>query len=234
MRQSKKLVCGVAAAILVSGIGLSIKQANAQDETVEEHLHVHRLKSGETSPYDAFAYSNRVPGAPEEGQSATEFAGNIIFSRLTNIEGRIQLKVVEGFRKPEYLGYKSFLRAWPETEGTAVGACVVCHTPPSFSGKAATFVVDESGEAKTAPGLRNLKKTDAELKAIVEKKLQMAEKARAGGTKIDESYTYMSLTEADVDNLVAFLQGLNEVPEDHFRKLIVDATILDTSDMGFN
>lgn len=233
MHRSAKLVCGCAVAILVAGVVMSVKQAYAQEPTVEEELHIHRLKSGATSPYDAFAYSNRIAGAPEPAQKPVEFSGNIIFSRLTNIEGRIQLKVVDGFGRPEYLGYKSFLRAWPETEGTAVGACVVCHTPPSFS-STATFVVDESGQAKAAPGLRNLKKSDAELKAIIEKKVEMAEKARAGGTKIDEAYTFISLTETDVDNLVAFLQGLNEVPEDHFRQLIVDATILDTSDMGFN
>jgi hypothetical protein len=233
MRLYAKLLSSCAVASFVAGVGLSMRSSHAQEPTVEEELHVHRLKSGSTSPYDAFAYSNRVAGAPEDGQTPVEYAGNIIFSRLANIEGRIQLKVVKGFDRAEYLGYKSFLRAWPESEGIAVGNCVVCHIPPTFS-NSATYVVDESGEAKAAPTLRNLKKTDAELKAILEKKVEMANKARAGGTKIDEAYALIQLTDADVDNLVKFLQSLNEVPEDHFRQLIVEATILDTSDMGFN
>lgn len=231
MRRSAKLVSGCAVAIFAAGAVLSVKHVYAQEETAEEHLHVHRLKSGETSPYDAFAYSNRVAGAPEVGQTPVEYAGNIIFSRLSNIEGRIQLKVVDGFQRPEYLGYKSFLRAWPESEGVAVGNCVVCHTPPTF-GNTATYVVDESGQAKPAPSIRNLKKTDEELKTILQKKVEMAAKARGGDTKIDAAYQLVQLSDEDVNNLVAFLQGLKEVPEDHFRQLIVDATILDTSDMN--
>jgi hypothetical protein len=233
MRRSAKLVCVCAVAVLVAGVTTSVKQAYAQDKSVEEELHVHRLKSGQTSPYDAFAYSNRVAGAPDEGQNPVEYAGNIIFSRLSNIEGRIQLKVVEGFQKPEYLGYKSFLRAWPESEGVAVGNCVVCHTPPTFA-NSQSYVVDESGQAKATSSLRDLTKTDAELRAIVQKKVEMAGKVRAGDSKIVAAYELIQLSVEDINNMVAFLKSLNKVPEDDFRKLIVEATILDTSDMGFN
>jgi len=221
MKRSWKLASGCAAALFAASAMWSMQQVNAQDKSVEEELHVHRLKSGETSAYDAFAYLNRVATAPTESETPVQFAGNVIYSRLSNMEGRIQLKVPAGFAMPEYLGYKSFLRAWEE-EGQAVGNCVVCHTPPKFQGT----------DAKPAPSLRNLKKSDEELKKIIQQKVAMGEKARGGDTKVDEAYKLVSLTEADIDNMVKFLQSLNELPHDEFRQVIVDATILDTSGMN--
>jgi hypothetical protein len=229
MRASMKVVTTLAVTVSVVGI-LSLKSVQAQEPSVEEELHIHRLHTTTFSPYDAFTYLNRIPTAPDEGQSPAEFAGNVIFSRLSNMEGRIQIKEMEGFHRPAYLGYKSFLRAWPDEKGVAVGNCVVCHTPPNFT-SGAKYIVDESGQPKAAPSLRNLKKTDAELKAIIQKKVQMAERARAGETSLDEAYKLIQLNETDVDNLVAFLKSLDEVPEDHFRQIIVESTILDTSDL---
>lgn len=206
--------------LAVAGLCVPLQVSQAQDESVEEELGVHRLKSGETSPYDAFLYSNRIAGGPNEGETPVDFAGNVIFSRLSNIEGRIQLKIVEGFQRPAYLGYKTFLRAWPEVEGVAVGNCVVCHTPSAFA-----------DESKEVPSLRNLKKSDAELESIVREKLKMAEKARAGDAAIDEAYEIIVMEDEDVKNMVAFLQSLNEISGDEFRERIVNAEILDTSDL---
>lgn len=221
MKRPVAIASACAAAILGASMLWSTQQSYAQDKSVEEELHVHRLKLGETSAYDAFAYLNRVSTAPTKDETPVQYGGNIIFSRLANTEGRIQLKVVKGFDMPEYLGYKSFLRAWEETEGTAVGACVVCHTPASFGGT----------EAKPAPSLRNLKQSKEELKKIIQQKVEMATKARAGDAQIDEAYKLVVLDEKDIDNLVAFLQTLKELPHDEFRQIIVDATILDTSKM---
>jgi len=221
MKRPVAIASACALAILGVGTLWSTQQSFAQDKSVEEELHVHRLKSGETSAYDAFAYLNRVSAAPTKDETAVQYAGNVLFSRLANTEGRIQLKVVKGFDMPEYLGYKSFLRAWEETEGTAVGSCVVCHTPAKFGGT----------DAKPAPSLRNLKKSNEELKKIIQQKVALAEKAKAGDTKIDEAYKLLILSDKDVDNMVAFLQTLNELPHDEFRQIIVDATILDTSKM---
>ena len=216
------IMCGCAVAMAVASTMWLTSRIHAQEPTVEEELHVHRLKSGETAAYDAFAYLNRVPLAPTEGETVVEYAGNVIFSRLANIEGRIQLKVVKGFDMPEYLGYKSYLRAWPDEEGVAVGNCVVCHTPPKFGGT----------DAKPAPSLRNLKKSDEVLKQIIQGKIEMAKKAQAGDTKVDEAYKLVVLSDKDVDNMVAFLKSLQELPHDKFRQIIVEATILDTSKMN--
>lgn len=220
MRRSIKFASGCAAALLAAGTLWSMQRVQAQDKSVEEELHVHRLKLGETSAYDAFTYLDRVPTAPTKDETPVQYAGNVIYSRLSNMEGRIQIKVPKGFGMPEYLGYKSFLRSWEE-EGVGVGGCVVCHTPAKFEGTA----------EKPAPSLRNLKKSNEELKKIIQGKVAMAEKARAGDTKVDEAYKVLQLTDAEVDNLVAFLQSLTELPHDEFRQIIIDATILDTSKM---
>lgn len=221
MKRSMTVASACAATVVAVGTLWSMQGIQAQEKSVEEELHVHRLKSGETAAYDAFAYLNRVSTAPTKDETPVQYAGNVIYSRLSNMEGRIQLKVPAGFAMPEYLGYKSFLRSWEE-EGQAVGNCVVCHTPPKFQGT----------DAKPAPSLRNLKKSDEELKKIIQAKVALGEKARGGDASVDEAYKLVSLTEADVDNLVKFLQTLNELSHDDFRKVIVDATILDTSEMN--
>ncbi len=217
------------ASILAMVVLFSAGNILAQEPSAEEELHVHRLKSSTTAPYDAFTYLNRVATAPGEDEPPAEFAGIVLYSRLPNVEGRMQLKVVEGFDRAAYLGYKSFMRAWPEP-GNAVGNCVVCHTPATF-GNDAKFVVDESGEAKVVPSLRNTQKSAEELKTIIQQKVATANRARADEIEVDESYKMIELTADDVDNLVAFVQSLVEVPEADFRDLIVNATILDTSDM---
>ncbi len=223
MKRLAAIASACAATILGVGIMWSTQQTYAQEkQSVEEELHIHRLKNGMTSPYDAFTYLNRVPIGPTTGESPEQYGGNVIFSRLSNMEGRIQLKDVKGFGMPEYLGYKDFLRAWPDEEGIAVGNCVVCHTPNSFGGT----------DAKPAPALRNTKKTAEELKAIVKQKVEMAAKAKAGDTKVDPAYKLVTLTDADVDNIVAFLLSLKELPHDEFRQIIVEAGILDTSKMS--
>ena len=47
--------------------------------------------------------------------------------------------------------------------------------------------------------------------------------------EIDDAYAVMSLDEEDVAGLVAFIELLNDVPDEDFRNLILNATLLDTS-----
>jgi len=222
---STKLIptaCGAAIIILAFSI-----QALAQNP--EEDLSIHRLAAETTSPYDAIAYLNRIPLEPSEGQTPVQYAGAVIYSRLSNIEGRVQVKILEGFDRDAYFGYKSFMRAWPDP-GQGIGNCVSCHTPANFTDDA-KHIVDDSGEAKITPSLRNHKKSDKELEAIIRQKLLMAKKARDGSAKIDEAYKVIELKESDVKEMVRFLQSLNEVPKETFRKIIVEAEILDTTDI---
>lgn len=226
VRQSHHRVVTLLATVMLVCFG----QAQAQKSSVEEELSVHRLEIETTSPYDAFAYLNRMPTELSEGETAVDFGGMVIFSRLANQEGRVEVKIVEGFNRSAYLGYKAFMRAWPE-EGAAVGNCVVCHTPPAFTdGK--KYIVDESGVAKAVPSLRNLKKSDNDVEAILQRKVKMAEMARASDKEgIDEAYKIIRLGESDVKDLVQFMSSLNEISKEGFRDLILKAEILDTTDM---
>ena len=204
--------------------------AQAQESKVETELGVHRLEEETTSPYDAFAYVNRVPTEMRKGESPVDFAGMVLLSRLANQEGRIEVKILEGFNRSAYYGYKAFIRAWPE-EDVGTGNCVVCHTPPTFTnGK--KYIVDPSGAAKVTPSLRNLKDSGKDIEAIIQQKVKMAEMARDGGAEnIDEAYKLMKLSESEVKDIVQFIGSLNEVPKEGFRDLILKSKVLDTTDV---
>ena len=205
-------------------------QAQAQESSIEENLKVHRITTDTTSPYDAFAYINRVPTEPSEGETVVGFAGMVIFSRLGNQEGRIEVKLVEGIDRSGYLGYKTFMRAWPDEEN-GVGNCVVCHTPPGFTnGK--KYITNEFGVANIVPSLRNLRKSDKEIETIIQQQVKMSELARAGEAKdIEEAYAIIRLGESDVKDLISFISSLNEVSKEKFRDIILKAEVLDTSDL---
>lgn len=226
---SCELLVRCSSMVALTVVATLVFSAQAQEPSVEEDLHIHRATTETTSPYDAFAYANRISAAPSEGETPVAYAGAVIFSRLSNIEGRIQVKIMDGFDRAAYLGYKTFMRAWPEP-GDGVGNCVSCHTPAAFTDKA-KHIVDDSGSAKATISLRNQKKSDEELEAIVRQKIKMAAIARKGNSDIDEAYRLIELRDEDVANLVSFLQSLNEAPKETFRQLIVDSEILDTSDL---
>ncbi len=205
--------------------------ACAQEGKVESELKIHRLESESTSPYDAFAYLNRVPDL-NEGEDPRSYAGTVLLSRLANEEGRILIKIVDGFDRSAYYGYKSFMRYWPE-EKLGIGACVTCHHPPNFADAGdKKYIVDSSGKAKAVPELRNTKRSKKELKAIIRKKIELAEMARAGkADNIDESYKLMKLSESDVDGIANFIRSMISTPKEGYRDLILSATILDTTDV---
>lgn len=222
--------CRRAVMVLAAVTLVSLGCARAQEATVEKELGVHRLEVETTSPYDAFAYLNRLPTEFRKGESAVEFAGMVLYSRLANQEGRVEVKLVAGLNRSGYYGYKTFLRSWPE-EGAGTGSCVVCHKPPSFADDK-KYIVDESGEAKAVPTLRNLKDSGKDIEAIIRQKIKMAEMARAGDAEgIDEAYKTIELSDSDVKGLVEFIGALNETPKEGFRDLILNATVLDTTDV---
>lgn len=219
------------AALAFTGITYSDHHESGE-KSAEEDLGIHRLTATTTAPFDAFAHMNRVPQELTEGETPASYSGVILYSRLRNQEGRIEVKVLKGFDGNAYYGYKNFLRTWADIDGIGVGGCISCHVPPTFS-DGLEHIVDASGEAKATVSLRNLKKTDKELEAIVRSKMKMAEMARAGEGNIDDAYKATQLKDRDVKQLVAFLQSLNEIPKDKFRKIILDAEILDTTDLSY-
>lgn len=194
-------------------------------ESVEEKTRIHRLASTRRSIYDAFTYVNRLPEVPEEWEEPIDVAGRI-FGRLANQEGRILLKVPAGMDRQSYLAFKTFFRYEGES---AVGNCAACHTLAEFSDEK-EHVVTAGGSPVKTPSLRNLRQTKVDVGRVIREKIAASERKRAGeADEIDEAYAVMKINEEDVAGLVAFLDLLNDVPDEEFRKLILDVTLLDTS-----
>jgi mono/diheme cytochrome c family protein len=207
------------------------KVQEKQTDKQPESAGVHRLTSTNRSKYDAFAYVNRIPEKPYDDETAEDFAGRIM-GRLANLEGRILLKAPKGMDQLAYNGFKTFLRY----EGKeSVGNCAACHTPAGFSdGKshAVTIGSDQAAKpiASPTPSLRNLVSREVDIRAALLKKLETSAKKRAGNAKnVSDAYAAMTLNEKDIPGIVAFLKLLEDVPDAQFRKLILDAKLLDTT-----
>jgi hypothetical protein len=214
-------LCFVTGAV-TSGFGKN----EPKTTSIEEKTKIHRLATTKRAIYDAFAYMNRIPEKAEEDESPEDFAGRIL-GRLANQEGRILVKLPKGMNRQAYLGYKTFL----ESEGTAkVGNCIACHAPPDFTdlkehGSA------QGGSLQPTLSLRNLAKRKVNIRQVIMAKMAASETKRAGkAEKIDGAYAKMRLNKGDLHQLMAFLNLLNDVPDQDFRNLILNATILDTSD----
>ena len=126
-----------------------------------------------------------------------------------------------------YDGFKTFLRY----EGDAsVGNCAACHTPANFTdGK--SHVVSKDGTAKPTPSLRNLAKRQIDLQEALLQKLESSQLKQTDTTnEISNLYAVMKLSKRDIPKLVAFLKLLEDVPDDQFRKLILESKVLDTSE----
>lgn len=204
------------------------------DESVETQMKVHRLATSESSPYDAFAYLNRINTGLSDDESPKDFAGRL-FGRLANQEGRILLKLPTGFTPLAYDGLKIFYR----TYGTSnAGNCVACHVPPTFTDSSAR-IVDDSKQPRETPSLRNLQTSAPYLhdgsaqsiEDVLKQKIKMAEKARNNpAIGLDPEYANMNIAEDDIPALVEFLGTMNDAGQDHFREIVMNAKILDTSD----
>ncbi len=196
-----------------------------EKSTPEEELNVHRLQTNKRARFDAFAYVNRIPRA-KRGESPTDYAGRI-FGRLANQEGRILLKLPPGMDRNAYDGFKTFLGS----EGNAkVANCVSCHAPNKFTDWQ-SHVVAPGSSAVATPALRNLaQKKGLDLEKVIRQKIAMSKAKQSGkAPEIDDAYARMNITEADIPNLVAFLNSLNDVSDAEFRNLIVNAKVMNTS-----
>ena len=128
--------------------------------------------------------------------------------------------------RPAYEGFKTFLRY----EGTtSVGNCSACHSLPDFSdGK--SHIVTKAGEASLTPSLRNSVRRGIDLKKALGRKLDALHLKKSGAAaRISDEYSTMQLSTEDVSNLIAFLKLLDDVSDERFRELILNASVLDTS-----
>ena len=80
------------------------------------------------------------------------------------------------------------------------------------------------------PSLRNLDLTSKELGKVILGKIAASNLKRAGeADEIDDAYSAIRLDKEDVPGLVTYLGLLNDVPDESFRDLILEATVLDTT-----
>ena len=87
------------------------------------------LRTTNTAPWDAFVSMNRIPPHPNPEEPPEHYAGRVL-GRIGNQEGRLQVKLVDGFNVVAYRGFQTFFR----TSGNeSVGNCVSCHVPLMFT-----------------------------------------------------------------------------------------------------
>ena len=201
------------------------KTSSTEKTGIEKKTRIHRLATTKRSVFDAFSYVNRIPEKPYDDETAEEFAGRI-FGRLANQEGRVLLKAPPGMSQQAYDGFKTFLRY----EGTvSVGNCSACHTLSDFN-DGELHIVTKDGKAKHTTSLRNITEHGVDVRAALNRKLEASRLKKAGAAdRISDEYSTMQLSAENVSNLIAFLKLLDDVSDERFRELILEASVLDTS-----
>ncbi|MEM7315439.1 MAG: hypothetical protein AAF497_20040, partial [Planctomycetota bacterium] len=193
--------------------------------SIEKKTRIHRLQTHQRSLFDAFAYVNRIPTKPNEGESPEDLAGRI-YGRLANQEGRVLVKLPDGFSLEAYHGFKTFLGS----EGDAqVTNCVSCHALPDFSDSREHVTNADAPGTKTV-ALRNLRRTDSQIRETIQSKIDLGIKKKAtAGLSVDPACGRMDIGSADIPSLIAFLKTLHDVDDDQFRKLILSAQVVDVT-----
>ena len=157
---------------------------------------IHRFQSEYRSPFDAMVYLNRIPIKPDALEVQTELASRIQ-SRLSNQEGRIQIKLPPTFSPAAYEGFKIAVGI-----GENQTSCISCHQLPEFG---------DYRQSRSVPTFRNRGYTQAEIRRVFEKAVHK-------GVSVDESGRR---------KLLVFLETLTDVPVTEFRSLILNATVMD-------
>lgn len=224
--------CVIRMGYIVLFIGIT-PNTLAQETSVEEETKIHRLESTKRAIYDAFTYVNRIPEAPEAEETPLMLTGRL-FGRLANQEGRVLLKLPPGMNKESYIAFKTFFRYEGDylTGDSMIGNCAACHTPAEFTDEK-THITSKGGSALMTPSLRNLKARNIDVKAVIEAKMKASKLKRAGkADDIDDEYAKIRLDKDDIPGLAAFLNLLNDGPDSGFRRLILDAEVVDTATMA--
>lgn len=183
-----------------------------------------------TSAYDAFMKTNRFIEAPGEDEDARGYWGRLR-TQLENQAGRNLIKRPKnGFSEDAFFGWLAFARAYGD--GTNVGACAACHTPPGFTdGKA--HDIGTGGKIET-PSLREIGQKDSFFRDGSAKSLEeaIARHAEIGGlTKrgeragIDPALSELSLGEKEIGQVAAFLRSLKSVDRAEFRNYLIKIDI---------
>ncbi|MEC8474312.1 MAG: hypothetical protein VXZ38_06675, partial [Planctomycetota bacterium] len=122
-----------------------------------------------------------------------------IESRLANQEGRVQIKLPPQMERKAYEGFKLATGI-----GTADNSCFSCHHLPTFG---------YFNREAPVPSLRNRVLSQDQLKKSL----------------MSDVHEFTSLDTLTLNRLLAFIEALNDVPDNQFRPLILNATVLDTT-----
>lgn len=225
----------LAGCALVMAIGSLRVQAQERNKELEKAIGIHHFNEEGFSIYDAFSHVNRIPNGPRGDfpEEPIDTAGQI-FSRLQNQEGRVQLKLPKGMTKDDYFAFKMFF-SFDTFYYPKAGNCGACHGAGSFDdGK--KHVVTKGGSPIKTPSLRNLKRTDKELRGAIMDHIAASQQKKSGEAKgIDDMFTLMIITEDDIPGLVKFIKLLNDVADGkdmeqvrkRFRPLVTESKMVD-------
>ena len=172
--------------------------SGASAPTREVTTLIHRFNSKYRSPFDAFAYMNRIPIEPEALENQMDLASRIE-SRLANQEGRVQIKLPLQMERKAYEGFKLAVGI-----NAANNSCFSCHHLPALG---------YFNREAPVPSLRNRVLSRDQLKESL----------------MSDVHEFTSLDAVTLDRLLAFIEALNDVPDNQFRPLILNATVLDTT-----
>ncbi|MEE2642514.1 MAG: sulfatase-like hydrolase/transferase, partial [Planctomycetota bacterium] len=164
-----------------------------------EGIRIHRLKSKKRSAFDALVYVNRIPIEPDDEETQEDLSYRI-FSRLSNQEGRVQIKLPPTMSREAYEGFK--IAVAPGKVAHA-GQCTQCHRLPDFA---------DNLNKQVVPSLRNRNDSLARLSKIL----------------ANRTHREIRLDENDIKHLYQWLQTLKDVTDSEFRNLIIRSTVMDS------
>ncbi len=220
--------------VMATGLLLTA-QAQERNKELEKAIGIHHFNEKGFSIYDAFSHVNRIPNGPKGGfpEEPIDTAGQI-FSRLQNQEGRVELKLPPGMTKDDYFAFKTFFN-FDTFYYPKAGNCGACHGAGPFDDEK-KHVVTKGGSPIKTPSLRNLKRTDKELRKAIMDHIAASQQKKSGEAKeIDDMFALMIISEKDVPGLVKFVKLLNDVADvndmaqvkKRFRPLVSEAKLVD-------
>jgi len=185
-----------------------------RNKELEKAIGIHHFNEKGFAVYDAFSHVNRIPKWNSKGEFPEEpiDTAGAIFTRLSNQEGRVQIKLPPGMTKDHYFAFKTFFS--PDTfYHVQAGNCGACHSAGSFD-DGREHIVTKGGSPTKTPSLRNLKRTDKELSSGVMAHIAASKQKKSGeADEIDDMFAMMIITEQDVPKLVKFIKLLNDVAD---------------------
>ncbi len=160
---------------------------------------INQLDAERQTTFDAFAYVNRIPVLPNEGESQESLSHRVL-SRLANQEGRVLVKLPPEMNRYTYRGFKLAVES---ADSSSAGRCIRCHHLPDFARE------DKMGGA--VPTLRNKSYSLPKLESLLQ----------------NQTHRHIMLDKTQRIELLAFIYSLKDLPDYQFRKAILETNVLE-------